>query len=348
MGPDRGVTSTQNTEAKLLDLLLRDRLISNSAVSLQPLSGGVSSNVFLVKEGDKTFVVKQALERLRVSDVWLADTSRNRNEYEYLRYVGRILPGVVPQVFAVRDGYFTMEYVGNAFSNWKQLLLSGDCRASHAQLAARILGTIHHASFCDHVAENLFDTTKTFHQLRVHPYLLTSGERHPLLKEHFEAEAYRLENTRECLVHGDYSPKNVLVSDRQLILLDCEVAWYGDGAFDLAFLVSHLLLKSLYHAPQDMGLPDIIAALTAAYYGERKFSTAERARFDSRTSRLLVLLLLARIDGKSPVEYLSNETKREFVRRFAYVQLRSRNNGLRETINQWFASLEDQFVTRKV
>ena len=303
--------------------------------------------MFLVEDDERRFVVKQALAQLRVSDIWLADTSRNRNEYEYLRYVGRILPGNVPRVFELRAGYFTMEYVGFAFGNWKHLLLSGDCRASHAQRAASILGTIHRVSFRDPVAENLFDTTKNFHQLRVHPYLLTTGERHPSLREHFEAEAYRLENTRGCLVHGDYSPKNVLVNDHQLILLDCEVAWYGDSAFDLAFLLNHLLLKSLYHAPRDVDLPRIIAESIAAYYGERKFRAAEQAEFDLRTSRLLALLLLARIDGKSPVEYLSNETKQEFVRRFVYAQLRSRSRGLSETVNRWFASLEGEFVTRE-
>jgi aminoglycoside phosphotransferase (APT) family kinase protein len=343
MGADR----SENTEATLLDLLLRDRLVSSSSVSLQPLRGGVSSNVFLVKDHQRRFVVKQALSQLRVSDLWLADTSRNRSEYEYLRYVGRILPENVPRVFELRDGYFTMEYVGFAFSNWKHLLLSGNCCTSHAQRAASLLGTIHRVSFRDPVAEALFDTTKNFHQLRVHPYLLTTGERHPSLREHFEAEAYRLENTRECLVHGDYSPKNLLVNDRQLILLDCEVAWYGDCAFDLAFLLNHLLLKSLYHAPQDVDLPRVIAESIAAYYGEGRFSAATEADVDLRTSRLIALLLLARIDGKSPVEYLPNETKQEFVRRFVYSQLRSRSPGLSETVNQWFASLEDEFGMRK-
>lgn len=330
------------SESDILAMLRRDHLVSGPDVCLTALSGGISSDVFLVASGEKRFVIKRALAQLRTKDLWRVDISRNRNEYEYLKYVGRILPEAVPAVLALGDGYFTMEYLGSEFKNWKQLLLGGHCDSRRLQQAARILGTIHRSSFGDRKAERLFDTTPNFHQLRTDPYLLTTGQRHPALREYFEQEAFRLENTRECLVHGDYSPKNLLVGSERMVLLDCEVAWYGDPAFDLAFLLNHLLLKSLYHAATDLRWDQVIGNVMGTYYRERELETDTQREFDGRTARLLLLLLLARVDGKSPVEYLSNEEKRAFIRRFVSSGLHSTTHTL-QVVNKWFMCLQEQF-----
>jgi aminoglycoside phosphotransferase (APT) family kinase protein len=320
----------------ILDLLRRNQLVSGHQVLVTPLGGGVSSDVFLIEDEGKCFVVKQALPQLRVIDDWQADTARNHVEYEFLRYLSRIVPDGVPAVFAVGADYFTMEYLGPEYRNWKELLLSGDCQPQHAVRAARILGALHRVSFGDPELARRFDTTPNFHQLRTDPYLLTTGRRHPALQERFEQEAVRLEKTRECLVHGDYSPKNMLIGCGRMVLLDCEVAWYGDPAFDLAFLINHLLLKSLYHAPLDHGLQEIIGPLIAAYYDERQMENA--GVLDSRTATLLLMLLLARIDGKSPVEYLT-ESKQAFVRSFVSSRL-SAPTLTHEVVRDWFAGLQ--------
>ena len=143
-----------------------------------------------------------------------------------------------------------MELLGPEFASWKQMLLRGEARIADASQAAAMLGAIHAHSAGDSEAERDFDTTANFIQLRIDPYLLTTGKRHSDLRHLFEAEAERLASTRQCLVHGDFSPKNLMVSPARMVLLDCEVAWYGDPAFDLAFLLTHLLLKGIYHAPR--------------------------------------------------------------------------------------------------
>jgi aminoglycoside phosphotransferase (APT) family kinase protein len=326
-------------ESHILDRLRRDQLITGRDVRLTPLGGGVSSDLFLVENQGKRFVVKQALPRLRVRELWEADTSRNRYEYEFLRYLGTIAPRAAPKVFCIGTDYFVMEYLGPEYRNWKQLLMSGDCQSLHAVMAAKILGRLHRCSWSNADLAKRFDTTTNFHQLRTDPYLVTTGRRHPALRTFFEREVVRLENTRECLVHGDYSPKNMLIGNGRLVLLDCEVAWYGDPAFDLAFLINHLLLKALYHAPADRGLQDLIVGLVEAYYVERgEWSLKEE--FDSRTARLLLMLLLARVDGKSPVEYLTSDHKKDFVRTFGGSQLCEPTVTLGEVISDWFAGLQ--------
>lgn len=338
--PQHGASGT--SEGNIINLLRRDGIISGNDFRITSLSGGISSEVFLVENSEKCFVVKQALPQLRVKGLWQADTSRNRNEYEYFRYVGSILPEAVPSVLSVGNGYFTMKYIGSEFSNWKELLMGGDCHPWHAESAARTLGQIHRASAADPRVARLFDTTSTFHQLRTEPYLLTTGRRHPRLAGHFEEEAIRLEKTRECLVHGDYSPKNILVGNGRVVVLDCEVAWYGDASFDLAFLMTHVLLKSLYHAPKDVGLEILFVKTFCTYCLERMFEPDQQQDFESRTARLLLMLLLARIDGRSPVEYLS-AAKCDFAREFVASELCAGSLELSALATDWFTALHERY-----
>lgn len=223
---------------------------------LTPLTDGVSSEIYRVDDGGDSFVVKRALAKLKVKEHWTADVCRNHYEQLFIEYVARFLPQAVPSLRpAPKDrGYFAMELLGPEFTNWKQRLLRGEARVEDALQAATILGRIHAHSAADSETERQFDTTANFIQLRIDPYLLTTGLRHPDLRPLFEEEAKRLASTRQCLVHGDFSPKNLMLSPSRMVLLDCEVAWYGDPAFDLAFLLTHLHLKALYHAPREIGL----------------------------------------------------------------------------------------------
>jgi aminoglycoside phosphotransferase (APT) family kinase protein len=330
-------------ESQILDFLRGDHLVRGDAVSVTQLGGGVSSDVYLIEDGENRFVLKRALPQLKVRDLWRADISRNRHEFNYLKYVSHILPESVPVPFVLGSDYFTMEYLGPEFKNWKQLLLMGNCQVEIARESARILAIIHRKSMNDSEARRSFDTTTNFHQLRTDPYLLTTGRRHPALRAYFEDEARRLESTRECLVHGDYSPKNMLVRNGRIVLLDCEVAWYGDPTFDMAFLLNHLLLKSLYHMPRDLGLRELIDITIAQYYFERQLTEKLQGESDSRTARLLLLLLLARIDGKSPVEYLNNENEREFVRSFVTAGLMANIATLSSLVDNWFRSLGERY-----
>jgi aminoglycoside phosphotransferase (APT) family kinase protein len=326
----------------ILDRLRHDGMVSQHAVS-KPLAGGISSDVFLIEDKGERFVVKQALPCLKVQDHWPADTARNRVEYEFLRYLSRVLPEAAPKVIAIGGGYFVMEYLGSEYESWKTLLLRGDCQQQHAVKVGKILGTLHRTSFSNPELASFFDTTSNFHQLRTDPYLLTTGRRHSAVQHIFEREALRLEATRECLVHGDYSPKNMLVGKGRMVLLDCEVGWYGDPAFDVAFLINHLLLKSLFHAPQTTRLQPMIEVFLAKYYEERAVDLAHQKNLDSRIARLLPMLMLARIDGKSPVEYLTKEQQRDFVRNFVYSKLLAQRSELDQVVCEWFSSLPSQF-----
>ena len=324
--------------SRFLEALRRDGHVRDPLARLTPLSGGVSSELYLVEDGAEKFVVKRALAKLKVKDNWLADVSRNASEWKYLEYVGMRMPGAVPRLrFTNRDaGYFGMEFLGGGFVNWKQMLLAGDCRAEHAALAGNVLGEIHRQTSFNIPLSKQFDTTANFHQLRLEPYLLTTGERHPELRDLFFAEAKGIESAREVLVHGDFSPKNIMVHGDRLVLLDCEVAWYGEPAFDVAFLLNHLLLKSLYHAPKSFGIDAMIMAFWRAYVEAR--GSVDCRPIEKRLVPLLLMLLLARVDGKSPVEYLA-PPKQQFIRDFVSKHLPSPPANLARLSEIWFSEV---------
>jgi aminoglycoside phosphotransferase (APT) family kinase protein len=212
-------------------------------------------------------------------------------------------------------------------------LLAGKANVEHAARAGNILAQIHRHSTGDAEAMSLFDTTPNFFKLRIESYLLATGAKHPALRPIFDAEAARLADARECLVHGDFSPKNILISPERMVLLDCEVAWYGEPAFDLAFLLNHIFLKALFHAPKDAGMRPMIEKFRAEYQIVRPSPEIE-----PRAGRLLLMLMLARVDGKSPVEYLDPQRK-QFVREFVQKQLPEGNFSLGHITDSWFGRL---------
>jgi len=325
---------------EFLALLRRDGVVESSDVKLTALTDGVSSEIYRVDDGAASFVVKRALRKLKVKDHWTANVERNRYERMFIQYVGEFLPGTVPvlRAGAGERGYFAMELLGPEFMCWKKMLLRGEARTEHAERAAAILGAVHAQSACDADVAARFDTTENFTQLRIEPYLLTTGSRHGDLKPLFFAEAERLAAMRQCLVHGDFSPKNMMISPQRFVLLDCEVAWYGDPAFDLAFLLTHLLLKALFHAPEPKGL-DAMSRAFWRRYRERAGHAIDCAALEPRVARLLPMLLLARVDGKSPVEYL-DEPRRAWVRTFTRDAIQGQISSLSGIFEPWFAGLQ--------
>ena len=303
----------------IIRCLKEQGLIRGRKISLTPLKGGVSSDIYLLEDGSSKFVVKQALPRLRVPDEWLADTSRNLVEQSFVRYARGFLPDAVLPVRAAdpQEGFFIMDYLEGGFVTWKQQLLRGEFNERTARKAAELIATLHQRSWNDPEARRIFQTRDNFRALRIDPYLVAAGDRNPALRSWFHEEAERLYSSRQALVHGDFSPKNLMVSGDRLILLDHEVAWFGDPAFDLAFCLTHLYLKSLLHPNNPEGCLDLCRAAWESYFAVLGPGPERRSEMEARIVRLLLMLLLARIDGKSQVEYLAGKAEqRRFVRRF--------------------------------
>ncbi len=323
------------------DFLIASGLISDrSTVRLRPLTGGVSSDIWLVESPDRRFCVKRALPKLRVKADWFAPVERSAYESAWLKSVTRVLPAAVPEILAedAAQGIFAMSYLDpSGHRCWKAELLAGRAdRTVAAEVGAR-LGTIHAAFARDPAAPDTFDTDGIFLPIRLEPYLLATAEAHPDLARELERLAERTLQTKRTVVHGDVSPKNILVGPNGPVFLDAECAWWGDPAFDLAFCLNHLLLKCVAAPQASADLLACYSALAKAYLTRVDWEAAEAV--EARAASLLPGLFLARIDGKSPVEYIVDDDLKDKVRRAARTLLRSNPARLEEIRAEWAGRL---------
>src|SRR6185437_13839150 len=203
----------------------------------------------------------------------------------------------------------------DAYPLWKTELLAGIVEPDFAAAVARDLGFIHSRSAADPGIPAAFANDETFEAIRIEPYLRATGRAHPELTSRFDELAQTTLTTKRALVHGDVSPKNILHGPEGPVFLDAECAWFGDPAFDLAFCLNHLLLKGAREGADRRFYCAAFSALARAYLAEVRWESADD--LERRAAALLPALFLARIDGKSPVEYLARESERESVRRTA-------------------------------
>lgn len=322
------------SQDELIDYLVKKSILNSSSAEITSLSGGVSCEILLINDGKKKFVLKRALAKLKVKDDWFADVKRNHIEQKYIRYVAGFLPEAVPDILYSDDEnhFFCMEMLENGLINWKDLLLNKLINTEYAKTAGKIIGTIHKKSAGDVSVKKEFDTLSNFKELRIEPYLIQTGKRHPDLSTYFNNEAKRLASVKQCLVHGDFSPKNILVSPERVVLLDCEVAWYGDPIFDVAFLTNHFILKALY-APEKAKEFIGLAKAALKSYKIHSGDIVDQG-FEEKLVRLLLLLMLARVDGKSPVEYLNQEQQQK-VRAFVYQELGNDASDFEALLMKW-------------
>ena len=306
----------------------------------QPLSGGVSSQIWRVDLRSGPACVKRALPRLRVEREWLAPIERNHYEFAWLRVVSEIAPRAVPRLLGHDEArnLFVMEYLSpESYPLWKSELRDGRADAGFAAQVGGLLALIHRttAHKPDIAAE--FATDEIFHSLRLEPYLEATALRHPDLAPSLDRLVKTTASSKHALVHGDASPKNTLDGPSGPVLLDAECAWYGDPAFDLAFCLNHLLLKCLWTPRAAADFLRCFAAVREAYLGGVAWEPAED--LEGRAAALLPALLLARVDGKSPVEYLAGDGQ-DRVRRIARRLIQEGPERLEEIRQEWARELE--------
>ncbi len=128
---------------------------------------------------------------------------------------------------------------------WKTQLFRGEHDPAIAAEAAAMLGSIITNSWRNAEAEKLFGDQTVFDQLRLDPSYRFTASRRPDAAPYIHRLIERSAARRVSLVHGDWSPKNLLVTDGQLWAIDWEVIHYGDPSFDAGFQLNHLLMKSI-------------------------------------------------------------------------------------------------------
>jgi 5-methylthioribose kinase len=306
------------------------RLAAETAATARALAWGVSNVVLRIEpEVGKHFVVKQSREQLRTADDWFSRIDRIYREMDVMAELQKLLPeGVVPRIlFEDRENYlFAMQAVSANHVVWKVDLLAGRADINIAETAADYLAMTHTGSFDDAELRSQMIDREVFDQLRIDPFYRRIAIKHPRIEPVISQLIDEMSATPVCLVHADFSPKNILIiretnsTSARLALVDFETAHFGDPAFDLGFFFSHLLLKTVMHTARADEFLNLVRMFHSRYFAAIDRLAAEgamsRGELDRRSVGHTAACMLSRIDGKSTVDYLPQPSDQELVRQF--------------------------------
>lgn len=327
------------------------RAAATDRIEARELSGGVSNAVFYVRQvpadaeiPGRCFVLKQARPRLRVAQPWFCSVERNWRELAVLRACQAILEAQPPRartadelrattpavLWEDRENFaFAMTAAPLDHEVWKQRLLAEGganlaADAGNRGIAAacgRLLARLHCGSWRDAVIRAELGDAAIFDALRVDPYYRTIAAVHADLRPHVERLIDSLAAHPLALVHADFSPKNLLVypsnGRTELMMVDFETGHFGDPAFDLGFFMTHLVLKAHNFAPHSQAMIALADDFWVAYFEALgDVSAGDRRDLARRAMQHLGACVVARLDGKSPVDYLDEPRRREAARTF--------------------------------
>ncbi len=333
---------TQALPADMLAALRRMGLLHGPAARGEPLAGGVSSDIWRVDQANGSICVKRALPKLRVSADWQAPVERNVYEARWMRAAGKAVAGAAPALLGQDEpsGTLAMAFLpADRYPLWKAILRDGGADPAFAALVARALVAIHAATAGAPSLALEFPTDEIFFDIRLEPYLIHTGRVHADLAGRLRTLAETTMRNKHALVHGDVSPKNILCGPDGPVFLDAECAWWGDPAFDLAFCLNHLLLKCLWAPASKSRLLACFQAMTATYAAGVTWEAP--VALEARAAHLLPALLLARVDGKSPVEYVTEASDRDQVRKVARRLLFEPRDQLSDVASLWHEGLAE-------
>ena len=324
-------------DPEMLRSLKRHGLLENiEEAGFEVLTGGVSSDIWKVSTDGHVYCVKRALSKLKVAADWFAPVERNRYEVAWYRIANRVVPGAAPRILAHDDEamLFAMEYLDpRTHKLWKTELRDGRADVRQAALAGSILGRIHSRTANDDTVETQFPRADIFQAIRLEPYLEATAARHTDLKEQLLALSRRTADIALTMIHGDVSPKNILLGSAGPVFLDAECACIGDPAFDIAFCLNHFLLKCIWTPSAENDFIACFEAMASSYLSAVDWE--DNDILEQRAASLLPALFLARVDGKSPVEYIRKERDREKVRRCARALLFNLPSRLIDVAHAW-------------
>ena len=301
------------------------------------LSGGVSGTVAFVERSDSfPLIVKEALQKLKTKADWECDPGRMETEAEANEVYHEIDPESAPKVlfYDKENHIYVREALPESWRMWKNDLMSGCLDFNIAAKSVKTLLEVHEKSSSSKEIRAKFASKDVFDNLRIDPYIRYTVKKYPGLANRAESVIALLLGSSIALVHGDYSPKNIMTDGKQIAVLDFEVAHYGHPAFDLAFFFNHFILKAVKFAEYGNAYLAMMMYMKELYFSSMSYM--DRDELERNVMDVLPFLMLARVDGKSPVEYLSSdEKKKERVRNMALALLLESRPSFKDIISAY-------------
>jgi len=338
--------SHQNLPVDLASIMVRWNLRDeNEPFEISTVEGGVSSNVWYIRtRSGREMIAKHPLARLNVEQEWLADQRRSDFEAMFLRDMEACMPESVASVLA-HDGdshtLFLEYFPGHAYRNWREEILAGCVHERTGAAVGSILSRVHRLFACDAEAKKRYDARDILVGTRIDPYFDAVAKRHPGLVRKIGELKKRVLEADAVVIHGDVSPKNILVGEDRTILLDAECACIGDPAFDPAFLLAQLLLKALVVVDKEQEIMAACDGFAASYF--EGVNWEDRAALERRVIEYLGLFLLARIDGKVPVPYIHDGFVKTLARDFGTQLIDLEGGTLTGVLSYWSMMIQENF-----
>ena len=314
MGNKKNSTTNNTLEKFWLKKIYKEPIIH-----IRKLEGGVSSDVYKVQTNSKTYCIKRSLPKLRVMKEWFADTKRLKYEYLWLKHCKKIIPNSIPNIyqFSTKQNFLILEYLSEKnYTTLKSKLLKKDIDIYVINKISKNLSKIHKESTGFFVKKKFINNSKNFYDLRLDAYFNEVGRVYPDLKKIIKNIIKNYKKYSSTLVHGDFSPKNILIFNKNIKYIDAETCNFGDPVFDVVYFCNHLLLKSIHIPDKKNKFIKSYENFFSTYLKSIKFS--QRKNFIDRCIAMVPIMLLARIDGKSPVEYITKKNIKNKIRLLSF------------------------------
>ena len=310
-----------------------DSINKEKIVKYKKLEGGVSSEVYYVKTNKNEYCIKRSLKKLLVKKDWIANTNRIKFEYYWLNHCRNILNKNIPKTYEFNNKkkYIVMEYLNNSkYKTLKELYFKKIINLNTIRLISKHLYKIHSKSN-NYKTKILFKGNRNnFNDLRLDPYFNEVGRVYPKYKKYVKDLNKNYLINSSTLVHGDFSPKNILIGKNKIVYLDAECCNFGDPIFDLVFFSNHLLLKSIFIKDKSK---EFIKSYIIFYKEYLKNLNAEKSKlYIDRIIKMTPIMMLARIDGKSPVEYIKSKKIKNTIRNKSFLLLERNINSLNDIV----------------
>lgn len=280
----------------------------NDNPQVEVLTGGVSNVVIAITTANQKLVLKQALAELAVSEKWEADQRRAIVEANAIELFNKLTPNQVPKLIFLDPDRFilVLERVPVGSTVWKSDLLAGVINPDIGLKLGATLASWHNYGEKSAEAKLKFMEDSLFEQLRIDPFYRFVATKNPQIEVPIRKLINELEGDKTTVVHGDFSPKNIMVATNDdIYILDFEVTHAGNPVFDLAFLTAHLLCK--FFRTDDRLHAKLLANTAISFMKE--YQTLRR--ISPSVTRHAALIALARVEGKSPVNYLSTDAQQK-------------------------------------
>ena len=310
-----------------------DSINNEKILNFKRLKGGVSSEVYRVKTENNFYCIKRCLNKLLVKKNWVVDINRVKYEYLWLKHCKKILNRNIPKVFHYdeENKSIIMEYFNNKnFKTLKEEYFNKNININTLKSISKHLVKLHLKNK-NNKTKIIFDGNKNnFFDLRLDAYFNEVGRVYPKYKKYIQQINKNYLKHSTTLVHGDFSPKNILIGNKRIIYIDAECCNYGDPVFDLVFFSNHLLIKSIIIREKKQ---EFLKGYKI-FYNEylKSINKKNLNKFIDRIIKMTPIMLLARIDGKSPVEYISSVKIKDSIRKKSFKLLNSNIKNLEQII----------------